>query len=463
MKKIALSAICFLVTLVTIKANNVVVSTVSLGPKITAGPLSTHYTQVNYDIAWQNSWRTSTNESNYDGCWIFVKYRKQSTSVWQHATLNTTGQVIPTGSVIKISADGKGAWMYRNADGIGNVNWTAAGLRWNYGTDGVLDNENVEVRVYAVEMVYVPQSPFNLGNSSNETYKFRDGLVDTWFPVTSENAINCGTNAGELYADTYFDNTGTIPAAFPKGYNAFWSMKYEFSRQQVVDFLNTLDQTNANARNSVGATGLVPNMVVTEPERAADLFSIQNFLAWLDWAAMRPMTELEYEKACRGGNNLPSPLEYAWGNTTISAITTASNQGAANETWATGNANYAGGPGVPMRCGALATATSNRTSSGATFYGIMEMSGNYGELVVHAGNTTGRSFNGIHGDGVLSATAEANTLNWQSPSNNYAMATRGGAYISGPTSLRICDRSSGTLDYASLYGLFNGRAVRTGE
>ncbi len=463
MKKIALLFICSYAVLFNALANNVVVSTVSLGPQVTGGPVATHYTQVNYDITWQNSWRTSTNESNYDGCWIFVKFRKQSTSVWQHATINLTGSVVPSGSTIQTAADGKGVWMYRNADGIGTVNWTAAGLRWNYGADGVLDNENVEVRVYAVEMVYVPQSPFNLGNSSAEAGKFRDGVVNTWFPITSEAAITCGLAAGNLRADVNFLTSGTIPAVFPKGYNAFWSMKYEFSKQQVVDFLNTLDQTNANARNSVAATGLVPNMVVLQPERAADLATVQNFLAWLDWAAMRPMTEPEFEKACRGGNNLPAPLEYAWGNTTISAIATPSNQGAANETWATGNANYSGGPGLAMRCGALATASSNRTSSGATFYGIMEMSGNYTELVVYIGNAAGRTFTGLHGDGVLNANAEANTANWESASNNSSMTARGGAYNVGSASLQMSDRSTGPYDYTPPYGLLNGRGVRTGE
>ena len=120
-------------------ANNVVVSSVSLGPKVTTGALATHYTRVNYDITWENSWRTSTNESNYDGCWIFVKYRKQSTSAWQHATINIAGQSAPTGSTIKTAADGKGVWMYRSADGIGTVTWAGAGLRWDYGADGVLD------------------------------------------------------------------------------------------------------------------------------------------------------------------------------------------------------------------------------------------------------------------------------------------------------------------------------------
>ena len=145
---------------------------------------------MQFDINWKNSWRTSTNESNYDGCWIFIKYRKQSTSVWLHATLNITGQTAPTGSVLQPAADGKGAWIYRSANGIGDVSYAAGQLRWNYGADGVLDNENVEIQVYAVEMVYVPQSAFSLGNASAEIIKFRDGAVDTWFPITSEAAIN---------------------------------------------------------------------------------------------------------------------------------------------------------------------------------------------------------------------------------------------------------------------------------
>ncbi len=462
MKKILISFTAALLFMSSF-ANDVQVNAVSLTGQTTGGPLNTHYVGVQFDINWKNSWRTSTNESNYDGCWIFVKYRKQSTSVWLHATLNITGQTAPVGSTLQPTTDGKGAWIYRTANGIGDVAYAAAQLRWNYGADGVLDNENVEIQVYAVEMVYVPQMAFNLGNSSAEVNKFRDGAVDTWFPISSEAAITCGTSAGNLYAAGSFLNSGTIPAAFPKGYNAFWTMKYEFSKQQYLDFLNTLDQTSATTRNNIGATGTVPNMVVTQPERAANNFSPINMLAWLDWAAMRPITELEYEKACRGGNNTPSPLEYAWGNTTLSPIATATNQGAANETWATGNANYLGGPGVPMRCGALATASSTRTTSGATFYGIMEMSGNEREFTIFAGNAAGRTFTGLHGDGTLSALAEANTANWPSNSNNSSITTRGGYFADVSPQLQICDRTIGALDYNTASVTNGGRGVRTAE
>jgi hypothetical protein len=463
MKKILISLSATLLLCISAFANDVLVAAVSLTGQTTAGPLNTHYTNVQFDINWKNSWRTSTNESNYDGCWIFVKYRKQSTSVWLHATLNLTGQTAPGGSTLQPALDGKGAWIYRNANGTGNVSYAAAQLRWNYGADGVLDNENVEIQVYAVEMVYVPQMAFNLGNASAETNKFRDGAVDTWFPVTSEAAITCGSSAGNLFGVGAFLNSGTIPAAFPKGYNAYWTMKYEFSRQQYLDFLNTLDQTSATTRNNIGATGTVPNMIVAQPERAASSFSPINMLAWLDWAAMRPMTEFEYEKACRGGNNTPSPLEFAWGNTTISAITTASNAGAANETWAAGNANYAGGPAVPMRCGALATVSSTRTTSGATFYGIMEMSGNVREFAIYTGNAQGRTFTGLHGDGTISALAEANTANWPSNSNNSSITARGGYFSDGIAPLQVSDRSAGPLDYNTPSVVYGGRGVRTGE
>jgi len=461
MKKISTLFIAGIIC-VSAYANDVLVSSISLVGQTTTGPLNTHFTNVQFSINWKNSWRTSTNESNYDGCWLFVKYRKQSTSVWLHATLNATGQTAPAGSTVMPSLDGKGAWIYRVANGIGDVTYNTAQLRWNYGADGVLDNENVEVQVYAVEMVYCPTGAFNLGNSSSENQKFRDGAVNTWFPITSEAAITCGTLAGNLFAAAPFAATGTIAAAYPKGYNAFWTMKYEFSEQQYVDFLNTLDQTNATGKNNIGATGLVPNMVVVTPERAARSFSPENVLAWLDWAAMRPMTEFEYEKACRGGNNTPSPLEYAWGNTTVLQVATPTAQGTATETWGTGNAAYIAGTGV-MRCGALATATSNRTSSGATFYGAMEMSGNTAEFAVFAGNTQGRSYTGLHGDGILTATAEANTANWPSPTNNSSITTRGGGTSNNLAVLQMCDRSAGSLDYLTGNPIYGGRGVRTGE
>ena len=46
-----------------------------------------------------------------------------------------------------------------------------------------------------------------------------------------------------------------------------------------------------------------------------------DLVAYLDWAALRPMTELEYEKIARGSAEAIVPGEYAWGSTSITTET----------------------------------------------------------------------------------------------------------------------------------------------
>ena len=112
------------------------------------------------------------------------------------------------------------------------------------------------------------------------------------------------------------DGQGPIPAAFPKGYNAFYVMKYEISQGQYTDFLNFLDPGLAptyfmNAygsyRNTISRTGLL--YTCDAPDRACDYLSWSDLAVYLKWAALRPMDELEFEKACRGPL-YPVPNEY---------------------------------------------------------------------------------------------------------------------------------------------------------
>ncbi|MBK8145837.1 MAG: SUMF1/EgtB/PvdO family nonheme iron enzyme [Bacteroidetes bacterium] len=457
-------------------ANNVTTSNVFL----TGQNAASDFSLINYSITWENSWRTSTNENNYDGCWIFAKFRKVNSDNWQHATINyaapgtavACGHTQPAGSTIQTPADGKGIWMYRSANGQGTVNWANARIRWNYGVDGVLDNDSVEIRLFAVEMVYCPQSVFNLGSGGSETYHFRDGAVDTYFPITSENSIACGPNAGNLWTSsggTYWF-TGTLPAAYPKGYKAVWCMKYEVSQQQYVDFLNTIDYNkyvNKAPLNNYNIAGTHPNLTAANPERAMSYISCNDILSILDWSALRPFSELEYEKICRGGNQVPIANEYAWGNTTINDLASPTNQGTSTETWATGNCNFGTGTGsLPIRCGALATNATGRTASGATYYGVMEMSGNIWEWAVSAADVTGRAFDGSHGDGYLLSTGEHNMALWPSAVSGAGWSIRGGGYYNaGNISLfAISDRYYGS--YSSLTknaGNYGGRGCRTGE
>ena len=467
MKKcLFLPVVLLLVTTSHLQANNIQLANVALTAQNTVGQFSL----VNFDVSWENSWRTITNEANYDGAWIFVKFRKKTSSLWQHATINSTGNTVPANSVLQTSLDGKGVWIYQvlpASDFTGNVNYTGAKIRWNYGLDGVLNTDSVEIRVFAVEMVYIPQGSYKLGTGGTETNHFGDGSSTNPFSVNSEAAITVANTAGNLY---YLNNNGLggdqggpIPAGFPKGYNAFWIMKYEASQQQYVDFVNNLDLARANNRYTGVFTGTHPNLVAPFPERAMNIVSITDNLAFEDWAGLRPFTELEFEKVCRGYNQTPIPNEYPWGNTTVISNTTINNSGLPNET-GDGNANYGNSIGRPTRSGIYATATSNRQTSGGTFYGVMDMAGNVDEICISAGQAAGRSFTATNGDGNLDINGDANVPTWPLAFGS-SYSSRGGAYSDLVTVIRTSDRTSGTYNFniVNRYAFVGIRAARTAE
>ena len=467
MKKINLLLItCFLLSGITY-ANNIQLANVLLNGQNTIS----QYSLVNFDVSWENSWRTITNEANYDGAWIFVKFRKKSSFLWQHATLNSTGGTAPASSILQLSADGKGAWIYRTLPGVdftGNVNYTGASLRWNYGADGVLNTDSVEIRVFALEMVYVPQGTYKLGSGAGETNHFMDGTTGNPYNVIAENTpITVGATTGNLnYTNVTGqggDIGGPIPANYPKGFAAYWLMKYEASQQQYVDFLNNLDIIRAGNRYLGLFTGTHPNLGAPNPERAVNNLSVNDALAFADWAGMRPFTEMEYEKACRGYNQMPIPLEFPWGNTTIAATSAVTNSGLVNETANNGNANYGGSYGVPVRTGIYATATSTRQSSGGTYYGIMDMAGNLAELCISVGSANGRAFTNVNGDGNVDINGDANVATW--PTLAAGFSRRGGYYSDAAAQLETSDRyyASTVVAVTSRTVFYDIRLARTAE
>ncbi len=445
-------------------ANNILVS----NAQISGQNVGSHYSMIGFDVSWENSWRTSTNESNYDGAWVFVKFRKNGTLDWRHATINTTGFTAATGSSISVPSDGKGLYIFRNANGIGNVNFTANSIRWNYGIDGVLDNETVEIRVFAVEMVYVPTGSFYLGSGGTEQYGFKTGATTNPYLVTNA-GITWGTSGSDLNSNGMGLVTGTVPPEYPTGYNAFWMMKYEISEQQFVDFLNHLDLARANANNTPGIfTGTHPNLVAPSPERALGKLNSGRLAALADWSGLRPCTEMEFEKACRGGNIVPVPNEYAWGSTSIYPITGSTDPGLANEAVAApSNANANAGGYFPtlVRTGIFArTAGSTRELSGASYYGIMNLGDNVKEIVISAGNTSGLSFNGnINGDGNLNAGGNSDIV---ANTNFIAYGVKGGSVSDAISLCAISNRVYSTF-FQTYYGndaVLNdngGRLVRT--
>ena len=81
----------------------------------------------------------------------------------------------------------------------------------------------------------------------------------------------------------------------------------------------------------------------------------------------------------------------------------------------------------PLRVGIFAESSDNRTTSGAGFYGNMELSGNLNEMVVNVGRNQGRQFLGSHGDGQLTTVSgyEGNATNIDWPGINGTDSARG--------------------------------------
>jgi hypothetical protein len=468
-------------------ANNVVLENISLQDQM----ISSHRCNIMFDISWDNSWRTSTTvPTNWDACWVFAKYRVTGGN-WHHCTLSTNQNdyFCPGGCTVMPATDGKGVYLYRSQDGSGSINWDLVKLCWKYGLNGVNDDAEVEVKLFAIEMVYIPQSDFYIGDgnsSSLESLRAFHANFYTPVHITSELASGVRVDQNSTYDDQTIkdgigidgdagidlDNNGTIDNGFyPTGYRSFYIMKYETSQEQYLEFLNTLTRVQQQARvvTDISGTSVTNRYVMSGYTFPAGYNSIRcpsglpsaphpvifscdldaddqfdecdgqtlacNYLSWTDvcayadWAGLRPMTELEFEKATRGPNT-PVYSEYAWGNTNISqAFASQGNHGCPdsylvlNPDVNTGRANFGEiyiAFSSMRRCGEFASSSVNHTrqEAGAGYYGEMEMSGNLSEPAVSLGTVAGRSFRDNNGNGELNAAGYADVDYWPGINGN---------------------------------------------
>jgi formylglycine-generating enzyme required for sulfatase activity len=454
---------------------------------------------LQFTIQWDNSWNSATGPSNYDAVWVFVKRQVcGGTQTWDHALLNTSSASHSvTGGVLQVDAvtDGVGVFIRRSSAGNGNISSSTVTLALQTAAN-LVDN----FQVFGIEMVYIPTGNFIIGDGSSQY-----GFNPTWI-TSAIQAAGIG-NSGN-YVCCSWGSDGPLPASYPLGYNAFYSMKYEISQEQYVKYLNSLTFTQQNTRTNISpasATGswpiqtafpnngrngiriMTPGTAVTIPavygcdlnvngtfNEAADGQNVAcNWLSWsdlmtyLDWSGLRPMTEMEYEKICRGAGVPQVANEYAWGNTNLLQASAGAliNAGQGTElSTSSGNGLCAYGPANgPIRCGFAAGAATNRFQAGASYYGVMEMSGNVAEQCVGGDNFDYGFFNGLNGNGTITAGGTFNTANWPTAGGgNAGGIARGGHYNSGGGELRISDRSQMTSNWnQSKNPAAGGRGVRT--
>lgn len=433
---------------------------------------------VSFDVGWDESWRGPDRPSwveasdNWDAVWVFVKYRIDG-GAWRHATLASDGHVVPDAAMLSVPSDAMGGFVYRSSSGYGTFTATGVGLSWDCRTDGVPGGASVEVQPFAIEMVYVPEGPFFLGSGGSSEGEFRAaGTSGSPYLVATPSPIGLGDEAGQLTWDATPKSgspSGSTAAGFPTGYAAFYVMKHEVTQGEYVGFLNTLPQTQADTRrpsmvtNRLAATvGEVAGAYRTSlPLVASSWMGWADGAAFADWAGLRPMTELEFEKAARGPL-APVADEFAWGASSITRTTGWANEGTITEAPTPIEANVINGFGFegPLRVGSLAVAGRSRRDAGAGYYGATELTGNAAEPVVTVGNAEGRAFEATHGDGVLDATGNANVVSWPG-SNAKGAGIRGGAFEGGMLGLRLSYRRGAADDLAGRYNVIGFRGARS--
>lgn len=455
---------------------------------------------VEVDLLWDNSWR---DDFNWDAAWVFFKFKKRGSSEpWQHAYLTREGHggipqsgnegggytfmcgEVGSGESAKVT----GLFVMRDVLSEGHVH-VRLHVKWNLAETGLTradfgdDLTKIYLAVHAVEMVYVPYGAYYLGDNFSRL-SFTSGDTSALL-IDAESALKLSVKNE--------DSSYVLEEGYPKGYAGFYVMKYETSQEQYVEFLNSLtleqqkshvanndfanmkkgdyvfgDLTHPNCRNGIAfleqrgknAPVVFGNNLNSDNEffsdddgqtLACNYLSPYDMLAYCDWSGLRPMSELEYEKACRRPYpQVPAKGEYAWntnnGVNPLNGLTDLTYGGEEREqaTNSVRNVNSGGCLNGPVRCGLFATSATNQSQSGGTYWGVMEMSGNLWEMCYNV-TTAGAGFvannaDFSHGDGVLDTVGAADVVPAYWPDVVEAVAVRGGCYVSTDSLLCTSNR-----------------------
>jgi formylglycine-generating enzyme required for sulfatase activity len=506
MKKHYFFIIGCLFLLIQARANNLV---------ITSPPsYSSANNTLTFTITWENSWSINAGPTNWDAVWIFVKRQNCSgNNNWVHQLLSTTPadhlvktvstSAISTITQVNVVTDGMGVFVRRIGSNVaGNVEAQLVTIKLGSTNPAITTSTSDNFKVFGIEMVNVPQGNFFIGDGrTTNTNNFSNGSSASALQITSTTQSNGIGVAANYVSNVSYGCSASLPAAFPLGYNNFYCMKTEINQGQFTEFLNTLTYTQqttlmgtyANVQPNIlnsyyaNVNGNRCSIIVsaagvynTKPAvfSSSITYSGANYLTWadltafLDWAALRPMTEFEYEKSCRGTLTAVAN-EYPWGSIDLTAGNISTSANTANEATNTlsttkgvciYNTNYV------VRGGATALAASDRLNAGATYYGILDMAGNAYEQCIGGAAYDYSGFTNANGDGYLSSTGAANTTGW--PVNgglNSGTILRGGSCWSYASAQTTKDLQTSDRYYYNYSNSFNqtkdyrvgGRGVRS--
>ena len=448
--------------------------------------MNTDYTELTISLDWQNSWFIDgpPNRDLQDAAWIFIKYRNQNATQWRHLVIDEVlSSTSSAGDLQALSGYKDGIYTLHDleSDYAGD-----AQLTFTVAIGDSVDLIKPSFQVHAIEMVDpLFQSEFEIGDGISMNRFCDGGDTSSVFTYSGAGTIDIADSPGALWSIDGTMEPGIINVNDP-GYSfCQFVMKYEISQQQYVDFLNSLTREQQNARtetdlNDSGNTNAFvmsdtstpsyrngirrDTFVATGPYTfyvdlnnngisgdindggnvACNYLSPGDLMAYCDWACLRPMGEIEYERLCRSAEPAVAG-EYAWGTTDltfafIAPTTSGRPWEVAIQTGLNGLCRAS--DNGPMRTGFAARDTTDRLMSGATVEGIMEMTGNVAELVASISTVADRYFRaGSWGDGALTILGEANVSDWptqltvrgrsEDQTKIWTVSHRGLAYASG--------------------------------
>jgi len=427
--------------------------------------------QVEVSLSWENAWNLIGKQAPYnnDAVYVFLKGNRNREG-WQTILVS---KATSSTELVKVATKS-----------IGVIVKTATQTETSIGTKIILEFEEPllegswDLRAYAIEMIAIPEGSFWLGDSlSNLTLGSKTGS-----PLHIENEPISVFEKGD---------SSSILLSNPSGYSSFYLMKQEVSQGQYVDFLNSIPSENqliwepsviyhpinspGRNRNSILKVGSVYgcdannngilNEVADGNAIACNWITASQLLGYLNWSGLRPITELEFEKACRGPLK-PKPKEFAWGSQYVVDANEVKAPFSANETAlelgndSSGLANHALLAGEkyilgPLRSGFAANSSTNRVKAGAGYYGNLDLSGNLWEVTLNYKSDTTLPL----GNGSLDIPKS-----WGS-TENYIV--RGGAWFSlvfnnllyGFRDLAVSDRFYKTYNLNETRGTIGGRGA----
>ncbi|AEE50059.1 hypothetical protein Halhy_2176 [Haliscomenobacter hydrossis DSM 1100] len=427
MKRIYILMSLLLGVLSYISASNLRISAVKIETEAAT-------TFIQFTLAWENAWH---NAKNHDAAWVFVKFKPQDPNYnARHCLLNLQGHQVrekmpatlldPT---ISMSTDKIGIFVYPSKPYRGNVQWTLR-LALDRNSIGLSERTPGEWKVSAMEMVYVPAGGYYLGDPDTTArqaaafFSKTNPEANSLYEVKAEDqVIPIGEALGQLNyrpSESIYqgDRQGPIPAEFPKGVQAFYIQKYEITQGAYVTFLNDLGtqasffranfagKGYAQSRGSISTEG--DQYVAKSTQRPLNFVSWDDGCAFADWAGLRPMTELEFEKACRGPV-IPLAHVFPWGTDNKKEL-----------------ARFVDlDDELKLKPGLSEAQLSDdkRAIFGASYWWVMDLAGSLWERVVSAGHPNGRAYRGSHGDGRLSGYGYATNADWPKGDDE-----RGGGY-----------------------------------